>query len=347
MLVPKREGKACDAVLKLIEIHAGVTRSGLWHPEREHVGPPVDLRVTVGSTDYAIEHTLLQPYSASISDSATFKAIHEFIRGRVPNPLPGSVHYRLSIPFKESLPKGRRPREQALRNLLEWIIDTAQQLHERRWHVPPSGIFVNNCISGKPKGFGQIFELCRWPDGLRTSFTPGVLSMAFSAPEQIEQPLAGSMEEAFAKKFPKLHECKNLGAQTVLILEGFGQPVGHHQYIGNVLPDLLAQRTDCPDEIYLVEPHDSPIDWWVWPIKRGAGHWPVAGLPVSGGSFFPLGQRPLDEMSEWYRQLYCPLGTLETPQHIPPEWHPAFFREEALCDLTRNKVRRPLECSLQ
>lgn len=339
MLIAKNEGKACDAVLKRIEICSGEARSGLWHPELEQDGPQVDLRVTVGTQEYAIEHTLLQPYPNSVSDFATFKSIHEFIREQELSPLPGSVHYQLRIPYQVSLPKRKRRRDKALRSLLEWIGDTAQQLHERRWEVPRSGIGVNNCIRGKPNDFEQDFELFRWPDRLPTPYKPGVLSMAFSGQENIEQLLRNSMGKAFAKKFPKLFECRQLDAQTVLILEGIDLPVGNHHYIGNVLPDLLAQRTDCPNEIYLVEP-DSELLWWVWPLKRDAHHWPTASLPSPGGSYFPLGQRPPEEMSEWYHQLYAPF---EVSSHIPLEWHPAFFKEEDLCDLTESKEKRPDE----
>lgn len=329
MLVEKNEGKACDAVVRRIEVCSGATRSNPWLPEVEQEGPPVDLRVTVGEQEYAIEHTLLQPYPDRISDNATFNAIHQFIRERVPNPLPGPVHYQLRIPIQVNLPKGRKHREQALHNLLEWITDTAKKLHERRSEVLPSGIGVNNYIRGKPKGFGLNFELFRWPEGLRTPYTPGVLSMAFSAPEHIEKLLGTSMCKAFASKFPKLNDCKKLGLRTVLILEGIDLPVGHHQYIGNVLPGLLMQRTDNPDEIYLVEPNDGKIKWWVWPLKRDAKHWPIAGLPNLGGSYFEFGQRPREEMSEWYRHFNAPFGV---SNHIPLEWHPAFFREDELCD---------------
>ena len=331
MLVAKKEGKACDAVLKRIEICSGATRSNLWLPEIEQVGPPVDLRVTVGTQEYAFEHTLLQPHPDSISDVATFNTIHKFISGQTPSPLPGSVHYQLRIPNHVSLPKGKKYREQALNSILEWVINTAQQLHDRRWEVPWEGTFVNNYIRGNPKDFDQVFELFRWPDGLRTQYTPGVLSMTFSAEENIEQLLKNSMSKAFARKFPKLNACEKLGTRTVLILESIDRPVGHHQYIGNVLPDLLARRTDCPDEIYLTDPFDGTLPWWIWPLKRDELHWPIAGLPRLNGSYFELGKRPPEEMSEWYRQFHFPLGG---SQHIPLEWHPAFFLDEELSNLT-------------
>lgn len=338
MLVPSKEGKACDAVLRLIEICAGAKRSGLWHPELEEDGPPVDLRVMVGSREYAIEHTLLQPYPDRIRYGAAFNRIYKFIQKRIPSPLPGFVHYELYIPIQINLPKGKKRSEQALQNLLEWTISSALRLHDRRRDVPPAGYFLNNSIRGRPDGFEQDFELFRWPDGLPSKREPGALFMGFSALEDDEQPFKHALDEAFDKKFPKLNGCKRLGVRTVLVLEVFDPPFGHRQHIGSLLSNLLTQRTDCPDEIYLVEPHEGVIRWWVWPIKRDVHHWPVAGVPVLEGSFFPLGERPPNEMSEWYRQFNY---SLEDPKHIPLDWHPAFFKEEELNNLTENKVTRP------
>ena len=340
MLIAKNEGKACDAVLKRIEICSGETRSDLWHPELEQDGPPVDLRVTVGAQEYAIEHTLLQPYPNRIGHGAIFNRIHKFIRERIPNPLPGPVHYELHVPIKVKLPKGRRQCEQALYGLLEWVFITAQKLHERRFEVPPVDFFVNNSIRGQPKGFDQEFELFRWPEGMPTQREPGVLSMWFSALEDDEQSLKHALGETFDKKFPKLCACRSLNVRTILVLESFDPPFSHLQHIGNVLPELLAHRTDCPDEIYLVDIIDGRFPWWIWPLKRDARHWPTAGLPSLNGAYYELGQRPAEEMYEWYRQFYSPLG-VSNHVPIPLEWHPAFFYEAELENLTKNKVKRP------
>ena len=40
---------------------------------------------------------------------------------------------------------------------------------------------------------------------------------------------------------------------------------------------LLTERTDSPDEIYLVETYTN--SWWVYLMKRDDDHWPNIGMP--------------------------------------------------------------------
>ena len=148
MLIQRNEGKACDAVIRRFEALTGETRSDVRCPERDGFGPPVDLRVKMGAVEYAIEHTLLQPYRNRIEYSARFNTINKFIRERITDPLPGSVYYQLNIPIDVSLPR-KKHRDKALLNLVIWILTTAQRLHERRRLIPwpspwPPHIEVNN-----------------------------------------------------------------------------------------------------------------------------------------------------------------------------------------------------------
>ena len=119
--------------------------------------------------------------------------------------------------------------------------------------------------------------------------------------------LETSWPRHFAKKFPKLQDCKVLGARTVLVLESIDPPFWHYRYIGNHLPKLLTQRTDPPDEIYLVEPHPGEFMWCVWPVKRDEQHWPAVGMPQRGRPYFPLGQSPPQDLPTWHRHLNTPL----------------------------------------
>ena len=228
MLIPKNEGKACDAVVRHIELCAGEKRSCLRLPERDGDGPPVDLRLKVGERDYAIEHTLLQPHENRIKDDAAFRKINKFIRAQIREPLPGQAYYELHIPIHITLPKGKKNRDKAFANLVEWIRNTAKQLHERRRECPPS-LFVNNTIKEVPTGLQDAFELLRWPDGLPAKRTPGFLGMRFMASGHFEQSLMATLSKAFATKFPKLHGCKAQGARTALVLEGIDLPVGRYQ----------------------------------------------------------------------------------------------------------------------
>ena len=338
MLIPRNEGKACDAVIRRFEALTGETRSHVRCPERDGVGPPVDLRVKMGSEEYAVEHTLLQPYRNRIQYGARFNTINKFIRERITDPLPGSVYYKLNVPIDVSLPRKRKHRDKALLNLVEWILTTAQRLHERRRLIPwpspwPPYIAVNNTIEGVPDGFECSFELLRWPDEVpaQPHREPGSLGIDFQTPKEFENPLASALSESFEKKFPKLHACKAQGARTLLVLEAIDLPIWNHQFIGNCLPELLSERPDAPDEIYLVEPHRE-TDWSVWPIKRDDEHWPTVGMPESNAHYFPLGQRPAEDYDEWYRHMNWPFKMFP---RISLEWSPAFFKPEELHDLTR------------
>ena len=340
MIIPSNEGKACDAVVRHVELCTDAKRSGVRHPEKDGDGPPVDLRLKVGERDYAIEHTLLQPRENRIKDSAAFRKINEFIRREIREPLPGAVYYELHVATNVILPKGTKNRNGAFTNLVEWIRSTAQRLHERRWAYPPS-LVVNNTIKEAPDGFDDEFELLRWPDSAPAKRTPGSLGMRFMASENVEQSLITTLSKAFAKKFPKLHRCKAQGARTVLVLEGIDLPIGHYQIIGKHLPALLDRHSGQPDEICLVEPRVYDTMWWIWPVKRDGEHWPGMGMPENGRPYFPLGQRPAEEMAQWHRELYRPIEPYEGWPLIPIEWSPAFLKEEELEDLTRSRAVGP------
>ena len=335
MLIPKNEGKACDAAVRHIELCTGEMRSHVRHPEKDGNGPPVDLRLKVGAREYAIEHTLFQPYENRIKFDAVFNRITAFILDRLADPLPGSMYYELHFPVELSLPRGKRKSDKALHSLLEWIQTTAQRLHERRWSVAPTHFWVNNSIRGVPDGFEHDFELFRWPDGIPTQRKPGSLGMRFMALNDYELPLRNSLSEAFAKKCPKLHDCKAQGARTVLVLESIDLPVWNYDYIGNHLPALLAERTDPPDEIYLVEPDRGELMWQIWPVKRDEAHWPAVGMPENGRPYYLLGQSPAEGLTQWYRDWNSPF---EMWPPIPLQWSPAFFKEEELHDLTRSRA---------
>ena len=341
MLIQRNEGKACDAAIRHIEVCTGKTRTNVRLPEKDGVGPPVELRLTMGAQEYAIEHTLLQPYRNRIKNATVFNKINKFIGERISDPLPGSVYYSLNVPIDVSLPRKKKKRDQALQNLVDWLLQTAQHLHERRHDIPwpspfPPYIGVNNNIRGTPDGFECVFELSRWPEEAPAQREPGALGIRFRPSDDVERLLRGALKEAFAKKFPKLHDCKAQGARTVLVLEGIDLPFWPSKYIGNHLPALLAERTDPPDEIYLVEPYRDMM-WWVWPVKRDGEHWPTVGMPELGRPYYPLGQRPAEGLRDWYREFGGPF-VLWPP--ILPEWSPAFFKEEELVNLTGNHGTR-------
>ena len=84
------EGKACDAVIRLLELRTGGRRADIRYPERDGADPPVELRLSVGGQDYAIEHTQIEAFEDQIQTGEEF--------GRLINPVVEELSERLPGP---------------------------------------------------------------------------------------------------------------------------------------------------------------------------------------------------------------------------------------------------------
>ena len=323
MHIANNEGKACDAVVRFLEIRTGETRTDIRHPEKDHVGPPVELRLKLGAQEYAIEHTRIEPFENQIKTSIVFKQIDDYVKERLSDPLPGSAYYELHIPINVRLPERKKERDQALNNLIDWIRTNAQWLHERnsgRTRPAPSPHWSDDRIRGKPTGFDCAIELLRWPDAALIRRKPGYLGMSLFCPNDfsdLEDHRIDRLRRTFSEKSPKLQECRAVGARTVLVLESRDIALTSFDIIGNALPKLLVEYTDAPEEIYLVETGSDP--WWVWPMKRDDDHWPTTGMPKWNQCIYEPDKLPTAGMPKRYRDA-LQLDELYTP-HLPG-WTP-------------------------
>ena len=84
------------------------------------------------------------------------------------------------------------------------------------------------------------------------------------------------LREALRRKCRKLQRCKDDGARTVLVLESDDIALTNHVLVGECLAALLPERTDLPDEIYLVETEVK--SWAVRCMKLDTESWPVEYL---------------------------------------------------------------------
>lgn len=334
LVTPNNEGKACDAVVRFLETLIGETRIDIRHPEKDGVGPPVDLRLKLGTQEYAIEHTRIEPFENQIKTGWVFNQINDYIKRNLLGPLLGSAYYELHIPINVHLPERKKKRGQVLNNLVEWIRTNAQCLYERnsgRTRPAHSSIWADDYIKDTPPGFDCDFELLRWPDATLIRRKPGCLVMKFIPPDdnELEDLRIKRLRQAFSKKCPKLKCCKAEGARTVLVLESRDIILTKFDLIGNALPKLLEEYTDAPDEIYLVETA-IPNLWCVRPIKRDDDHWPTVGMPRWGQPIYHPDKLPTQGMPKSYRDALG-LDKLYTPH--PREWVPVTFEEDELNDL--------------
>ena len=99
----RNEGRACDAVLRVLEHRSSEVRADLRHPEKDGVGPPVDLRVRIGATQYALEHTRVEPFEHEIRTRRLVSRLAGPVERAVSGTLPGEATYQLRLPLDPSL----------------------------------------------------------------------------------------------------------------------------------------------------------------------------------------------------------------------------------------------------
>jgi hypothetical protein len=122
------EGKACDAVIRRIEVREGAQRQNLRSPERERHAAPIELVCHIGGKLFAIEHTGIEPFAGHMqleAEAAThFKPIEAMVAGA----LPATEHFELHIPLKAT----QGLKGAAIRRihdvLVPWIVATAPTL---------------------------------------------------------------------------------------------------------------------------------------------------------------------------------------------------------------------------
>lgn len=273
----KNEGKACDAVVRCIEQRTGETRAEIRRPETERIGPPVDLRLRLGIQEYAIEHTQVEAIPGYIQAGEEYM---QFIRpnalsGTLPEPGAYALHFPIDTKLGVKSPDLTRIR----RDFIAWIRAKAQCLYERNRdrleRDRPSQRHLDS-IEAKPPGFPYAVRLSI---GVAHSASKrGTLRCGRYAPgdAELKTRRAERLREALHRKCPKLQRCKEDGARTVLVLESDDIALTNHVLVAECLAALLQERTDLPDEIYLIE---SELEFWtVHCMKLDTEGWPAEHL---------------------------------------------------------------------
>ena len=269
------EEKACEAIVRLLEQRTGEIRAKVRCPEREHVGPPVELRLVLGAQEYAIEHTRIEPFEQEILSGVRMEKTVAFIETRLSGELPGPGSFQLELPPILSKAILRR---QVLDTLCESIREKAQYLHERdgrlrqshhpnkftdpvRWTPPELGyeVTLRRCPSAStPKPIAGSIEILR---------TPGS-----------EAQRKARLKRALRDKCPKLQDCKTEKTElrTILILESHDIANTHVQVVAKALGRLrqeCANALEAVDEIYLIQTWATR--WVVWLLKFDTAYRPV------------------------------------------------------------------------
>ena len=345
MVVPNNEGKVCDAVVRALEKTSRETRADVRYPEKDGVGPPVDLRLKPGDQDYAIEHTRIESFENQIGTVVVANRMLRHIKKNIPNPFPSPAYYELQFPINVALSKGKARSERALNALVEWVRAKEQILRKRNsTRFPPvhTPHMANDAIRGAPPEFECEFELLHWPGVPLMDVKPGTLGFRFIPPDDPEGPRADRLRRAFADKCPKLEACKAEGARTVLVLETSDPGLVNLEFRGDLLPLALAGCTHAPDKVFLVE---TRADFWqVWLLKRDDDHWPKTGMSELNVQYYdpdpsdmPGIPEWLETISRWMRDA-LQLDRMYTP--FLPGWAPLTFQRDELNNPTASGADR-------
>ena len=273
------EGKTCDAVIRIIEERTGGSRADVCFPDKDHCGPPVDVRLRIGASVYAIEHTLIEAFEGQITKEVQFATLIEPIVRELSGRLPSPGRYYLTFPIDTRLGAKQNEIGAIQRRLVHWVQDRAEHLYVEQ----P----VRGSKSEQPFGYearctevpqGVPFEVTltrrlHWNDTTRHE---GFLFPMRSGPGDVEAMRRSRIAGALARKCPKLKRCKDGGAISILVLEESDIAFSDHLSIGDALGQSLAARNDHPDEIFLVSTVVPP--WTIWSVVRGDTLFPAEGL---------------------------------------------------------------------
>jgi hypothetical protein len=77
------EGKACDAVIRVIEARQRHQRSNVRLPEKENHVAPVELVCNIGSQLFAFEHTGIEPFPGQVQMEVDSRRLFDPVRSEL------------------------------------------------------------------------------------------------------------------------------------------------------------------------------------------------------------------------------------------------------------------------
>ena len=337
MVIPDREGKCCDAVIRQLERAAGTERTAVSDPEFTVEGPHVDLRVAVGDQEYALEHTRILPFDDRIEVAHAYRDIRDCLASGFPGPLPGDGFYELRLPLGVPRPGRGKHGARRRRGLNDWLRSAVDVLQarapaRRRW---PPHVYCFDYVSGRPEAWDGEFTLGRSSDGVLAPREAGSLAVFVGSPDEPESPFIEDLRRAFDRKCPKLAQCKEPapGIETVLILEAIDLPFHYDRYMAEHLAGLLNGCAVEPDHIFLVYPRTA--FWAVWVVKSKNVRWPDERLPIPyKGYQDPPRLVPEDAYPKHFVEEF----KRHTGRETPARWRPFFLAEADLEDTKQSAV---------
>jgi hypothetical protein len=252
------EGKACDAIIRLIEARADAQRSNL-HLHDAHPDPDrrVELTFELGAALYAMEHTSIEPFADFMQMNGASSRLFEPIRRRVSPVVPSGEVWEMHIPLGALTGRDNKDLRRIQDALAHHVITTAPQVPIRSY-----ADYVGDLRPVTPPNVPFLVNLYRFGSlGLPSRF-----DIVHTVPGSSKETLRSErLLLACRKKFPKLAAWKRSDcARTILILEDNDIQLTNQVLVADAFLPLAMARDDRPDETYMIMTCTEP--WYVWPI---------------------------------------------------------------------------------
>lgn len=254
------QDRVCEAIIRHIEARDGHPHADVRVRDQGSdiagAGARVEVTFRIGDQLYALEHTGIEPFDGFIEMNNEADRLFEPLRKSLTGALDPDSAFELTIQLHAL--RGRRmddirKRHDALRR---WVLDTAPTLPKR-----PYGDLRRGHIGGTV--MEMPVTLRRWDI---VGF-PGHFMVRHLVPK-IEESRADRMARACDKKLPKLDVWRrDAKARTVLVLEENDIQTTNAQLACDAYLEAVKDRTDVPDETWLVSTHHVP--WCAQPLLVG------------------------------------------------------------------------------
>jgi len=255
----ERQGKACDAVLRMIAQREGAAPTDVKCPDQLRKGG-VEIVCRIGPRLFALEHTLIESYPDQMLDSVNFGKIIAPLEKMLEGRLPKTGWFWLTVE-PNSLQAVRNHQIEQVREAIEsWVLERASALKVGQW-------IRSDDLTG------VSFRIWLALDSTPLDYC-GRLKVARHAPGDAEQLRRQRINKALSDKLPKLNLWKTENnAVSVLVLEDTDQSLSNCVVAGEAVKAELAFFPMPPDQIYLVDSKASP--WTVYLLKHGPLVWPL------------------------------------------------------------------------
>ena len=142
------EGKACDAVIRVLEAREGESRRDLRSPEKDGDPAPIELTCRIGERLFAFEHTGIEPFAGHVKFEAEAPRHLDPIRDMLAGKLPPSDVFELHMSAMAMQGKRKREIEQIQIALAAWIEATAPTIKAAPYASYPSTVLKKSRRQG-------------------------------------------------------------------------------------------------------------------------------------------------------------------------------------------------------